>query len=89
MKKVFLFFISLFLLNACSFDTNQDQGKIGQIGAEISAKDTSGKTVKLADDKSNIKVLVFFKMDVLLVCKSYLLWINLCKNTQIKSAFML
>ncbi|TNO40353.1 TlpA family protein disulfide reductase, partial [Campylobacter jejuni] len=27
MKKVFLFFISLFLLNACSFDTNQDQGK--------------------------------------------------------------
>ncbi|EAI5930781.1 TlpA family protein disulfide reductase [Campylobacter coli] len=61
MKKVFLFFISLFLLNACSFDTNQDQGKIGQIGAEISAKDTLGKTVKLADDKSNIKVLVFFQ----------------------------
>ncbi|EDH1343862.1 TlpA family protein disulfide reductase, partial [Campylobacter jejuni] len=54
MKKVFLFFISLFLLNACSFDTNQDQGKIGQIGAEISAKDTLGKAVKLADDKSNI-----------------------------------
>ncbi|HEB9308254.1 TlpA family protein disulfide reductase [Campylobacter coli] len=61
MKKVFLFFISLFLLNACSFDTNQNQGKIGQIGAEISAKDTLGKAVKLADDKSNIKVLVFFQ----------------------------
>lgn len=61
MKKLFLFLIAIFLINACSFEKNENKGKIGQIGSELSAKDVFGKAVKLSDDKNDVKVLVFFQ----------------------------
>lgn len=61
MKKFFLALMILFLFNACSFEDSKNGGKTGEIGDEISAKDTSGKAVKLADDKASLKVLVFFQ----------------------------
>lgn len=45
---------------------SKDTGKVGEKSAEISAKDTLGKAVKLADDNTSLKVLVFFKMVALL-----------------------
>nr|8T4C_A Chain A, Thioredoxin oxidoreductase [Campylobacter jejuni subsp. jejuni 81-176]8T4C_B Chain B, Thioredoxin oxidoreductase [Campylobacter jejuni subsp. jejuni 81-176] len=41
--------------------TSKDTGKVGEKSAEISAKDTLGKAVKLADDNTSLKVLVFFQ----------------------------
>lgn len=61
MKKSFLILCVLFLLNACSFENSKDSGKVGEKGAEISAKDTLGKAVKLIDDNTSLKVLVFFQ----------------------------
>lgn len=61
MKRLFLALMILFLFSACSFEDSKNEGKIGEIGAEISAKDTSGKAVKLADDETPLKVLVFFQ----------------------------
>ena len=49
------------MLNACSFENSKDTGKVGEKSAEISAKDTLGKAVKLADDNTSLKVLVFFQ----------------------------
>lgn len=60
MKKSLLILSILFLLNACSFENSKDTGKVGEKSAEISAKDTLGKAVKLADDNTSLKVLVFF-----------------------------
>ncbi|PCM53942.1 thioredoxin, partial [Campylobacter sp. BCW_8712] len=61
MKKSLLILSILFLLNACSFENSKDTGKVGEKSAEISAKDTLGKAVKLADDNTSLKVLVFFQ----------------------------
>lgn len=61
MKKSLLILCVLFLLNACSFENSKDSGKVGEKGAEISAKDTLGKAVKLIDDNTSLKVLVFFQ----------------------------
>ncbi|HBD9113495.1 TPA: TlpA family protein disulfide reductase, partial [Campylobacter jejuni] len=56
MKKSLLILSILFLLNACSFENSKDTGKVGEKSAEISAKDTLGKAVKLADDNTSLKV---------------------------------
>lgn len=61
MKRLFLALMILFLFSACSFENSKNEGKIGEVGSEISAKDTSNKVVKLADDKTSLKVLVFFQ----------------------------
>ncbi|MBZ7955064.1 TlpA disulfide reductase family protein [Campylobacter molothri] len=59
MKYLYLF-IALLLLNACSFE-NHKSAKIGEVAAEISAKNLLGNKINLNDDKNNLKVLVFFQ----------------------------
>lgn len=59
MKYLYIF-IALLLLNACSFE-NHKSAKIGEVAAEISAKNLLGNKINLNDDKNNLKVLVFFQ----------------------------
>ncbi|MBZ7954083.1 MULTISPECIES: TlpA family protein disulfide reductase [Campylobacter] len=59
--KFLYIFIALFLLNACSFENHKKSTKIGEMAAEISAKNLLGNEIKLNNDKNPLKVLVFFQ----------------------------
>lgn len=57
--KQFLFFMLILVLSACTL--NEDKGKIGSKASEILAKDLEGKSIKLADEKNKLQILVFFQ----------------------------
>ena len=78
MKKLFLIFCILF--SACSFENSKDAGKIGEKSVEISAKDLLGNSVKLANDSTNLKVLVFFKNGCASCLKELPLLDKFCKE---------
>jgi len=60
MKKILNFFL-IFCFCACSFENDQNAGKIGNKAIELLAKNTRGENVKLHDIKEKVKILVFFQ----------------------------